>query len=59
MEMPKGVRNGPILIPSHDCIGMITMILIQDFLCDEICIECLEPRPRLMLAVRVFGRPST
>ncbi|MFK9117697.1 hypothetical protein ACQKGD_26130 [Peribacillus frigoritolerans] len=45
MEMPKGVRNGLILIPSHDCIGMITMILIQDFLCDEICIECLEPRP--------------
>ncbi|MEC0276371.1 hypothetical protein [Peribacillus frigoritolerans] len=35
------------------------MILIQDFLCDEIYIESLEPRPRLMLAVRVFGRPST
>ncbi|MCM3166723.1 hypothetical protein [Peribacillus frigoritolerans] len=31
MEMPKGVRNGLILIPSHDCIGMITMILMTFF----------------------------
>lgn len=30
MKMPKEVRNGLILIPSQD-IGMITLILIQDF----------------------------
>ncbi|WP_404664554.1 hypothetical protein [Peribacillus frigoritolerans] len=30
MKMPKEVRNGLILIPSHDCIGMITLILIQE-----------------------------
>ncbi|MEB2628082.1 hypothetical protein SOP94_06420 [Peribacillus frigoritolerans] len=45
MEMPKGVRNGLILIPSHDCIGMITMILIQDFLCDEIALNVLSQDP--------------